>query len=232
MMRVVLTVLLFFFSLCSYATEVVYDSSTVLLKKIPQDVLKVYEDDKSLNYELPPPAPKSDTSLFSYIIQRIDEFFDKLGLNNIWDWIIYIVAAAAVITIIVSFMKTGFWGIVKGKSTELLSFEEQHENIHEMDFGLLIRKALEENDYRYAIRLQYLQLLKNLTAKGVIDWKPGKTNREYLRELYNKPFYNHFRDISRVFEFVWYGEIHINEREYVQVAREFDNCNKNIGIGV
>jgi len=223
-----------FFLICFVklsAKEVIYDTSYIQTKTIPSDIIEKYTNDNSFNYETEPKVVNPDNSLWHYLLQKVDQFLDNLGLNSLWDWIVYAIAASAVIAIVLSFMKTGFFGVIKGKGANVLAFAEDKEDIHELDFPSLIERALENKEYRYAVRLQYLQLLKNLTLKGIIIWKPGKTNREYLRELYNKPVYASFLRINRIFEYVWYGEIVIDKEGYSSVVNQIEQCNKIVEKG-
>lgn len=220
-----------FFLICFVklsAKEVIYDSSYIQSRTIPSDIIEKYTNDDTFSYESEPSLVKADNSLWYYLRQKVAEFLENLGLSSLWDWLLYILAASAIIAIIVSFMKTGFFGVITGKNAQILSFEEEKENIHELDFPALITRALENKEYRYAVRLQYLQLLKNLTLRGIIIWKPEKTNREYLRELYNKPVYASFLRINRMFEYVWYGEIVIDKEGYSSVVNQIEQCNKII----
>ncbi len=228
--RIIVLLLICFVKLS--ANEIIYDSSYIQARTIPSDVIGKYTNDDTFSYETEPKIIKPDNSLWYYLRQKVAEFLENLGLSSVGDWLLYILAASAIIAIIVSFMKTGFFGVIAGRNAHILSFEEEKENIHELDFPTLIARALESKEYRYAVRLQYLQLLKNLTLKGIIIWKPEKTNREYLRELSNKPAYASFLKINRIFEYVWYGEIVIDKEGYTSVVNQIEQCNRIVEKGV
>ena len=55
--------------------------------------------------------------------------------------------------------------------------------IHETDLERFLREALAQGNYTLAIRLYYLQVIKDLSAKSAIRWSREKTNRDYQREL-------------------------------------------------
>jgi hypothetical protein len=63
-------------------------------------------------------------------------------------------------------------------------------NLQEADVEGFLAQSLKEKDYRLAIRLYYLAIIKELAAKGMIDWKRDKTNGHYLRELRRKKYPN------------------------------------------
>jgi hypothetical protein len=71
----------------------------------------------------------------------------------------------------------------------------------------MLKAAIETGDLRNAVRFSYLVTLKNLSEKKLIVRTRDKTNFDYITELSSHPMVNIFRDISRAFEYTWYGEI-------------------------
>jgi Domain of unknown function (DUF4129) len=96
-------------------------------------------------------------------------------------------------------------------------------NLHETDLDRYLRTAITNNDYRLAVRLYYLNVLKQYSLHEVIIWKKDKTNGEYLTEVRRKndPTYPDFRTVTLLFERVWYGEKVINERDYTAIQPVF-----------
>lgn len=109
---------------------------------------------------------------------------------------------------------------------------EEVENIEELDTQSLLKKALAEGNFKLAIRLYYLDLLKKLNETGVIHWKKDKTNRDYLSEIFQRDyFYNDIRSLTLAYEVVWYGE-HAMTRESLQaIIRDFETINQQINTG-
>jgi len=100
------------------------------------------------------------------------------------------------------------------------------ENIHELDFDVLIEQALAEKNYRYAVRLNYLKVLKLLADDYIIEWKKNKTNNDYLTEVINTEYYATFSKLTRTFNYIWYGDKNINLSEYRMIQVEFSNFTK------
>jgi Domain of unknown function (DUF4129) len=88
-----------------------------------------------------------------------------------------------------------------------LPYDVQGEDIHGLDFEALLTTAETAGNYRLAVRLGYLQVLKQLTDQGLIRWQPDKTNHDYLFELPAGPLPDAFRELTRQFDYVWYGEL-------------------------
>ncbi len=86
-----------------------------------------------------------------------------------------------------------------------IDIEEIEQNIHKSDMELLLEKTITEGNYMMAVRIYYLWAIKELTNKRLIKWKRDKTNRDYIREIRKTNFHKPFREITRIFERIWYG---------------------------
>ena len=107
----------------------------------------------------------------------------------------------------------------------------QEEHIKEMNLEDYLKKALELKDFRLAIRIKYLMLLKVLNEKKYIHWSKEKTNGEYLNELASQKNYYDFKKITLSFEIAWYGEQEVNEEGYRDMEVEFEKINSVINNG-
>jgi hypothetical protein len=97
-------------------------------------------------------------------------------------------------------------------------------NLHETDLERFLRQALANTDYRAAIRLYYLSILKAYSLSEIIAWKKDKTNNEYLTEVRRSesPTYRDFREATLTFERVWYGEMRIEAVDYTKIQTNFE----------
>jgi len=94
---------------------------------------------------------------------------------------------------------------MRSKKTASLPYSIEEENIHQIDFDKEIASALQNGDYRLAIRLLYLQTLRHFSDNHLIDWQIHKTPMEYLYELTNKEMRQPFRVFTNYFLHVRYG---------------------------
>lgn len=146
------------------------------------------------------------------------------GRTTFWT-IVIIVSIAIILFFAFRYMgKTS--GIWSKSDKDNLNFESlQEENIHEINFEEKIAQALSTHNYRLAIRLRYLYILKILDDRGVIQWQSGKTNHDYILEVHargNEQSYALFRQISHAFDFAWYGEHESTLEDYNEVKILFD----------
>ncbi len=136
--------------------------------------------------------------------------------------IIVILAIAAILVLIIVKLSQGDVTVNrKVVNLDMEQIDAAEQNIRESDLERLLRLALEAQDYRMALRVRYLMILKELDSKGWITHSPEKTNLNYLMELSNRPESTRFSDLTQIFEYVWYAEITIPAKDDALFAREF-----------
>lgn len=89
---------------------------------------------------------------------------------------------------------------------KIYSIEDIEEQLHDVDVEAFLNQALKQEDFRLAIRLYYLAILKELSLASKIQWKKDKTNGVYLRELRGHPQHALFRKTTYIYEYVWFNE--------------------------
>lgn len=113
---------------------------------------------------------------------------------------------------------------VKNKvNIDPLFYDTGHiDEVAETDIERLLREALERNDFRAAVRLYYIKLLKQLHISGYIAWKKDKTNYEYATELSAVSFFVDFRRLMIAYEIIWYGERTPSSDEFKKLQVRFN----------
>lgn len=98
----------------------------------------------------------------------------------------------------------------------------------ESDFNNLINQALQANNYRQAVRYQYLKTLHKLSDRNLVELAKDKTNFQYVRELRNPAFQNDFASLTLNYEYVWYGEFIIDKSIYQKIESNFTALNQKL----
>ena len=111
---------------------------------------------------------------------------------------------------------------------EQITLENLEEHIHETDLDRFLRAALAEGDYRMAVRIYYLMVIRDLSARNWIQWKKDEVNRQYLNEMSSQPLYPVFRDLTRIFEAIWYGEYSLDDQRFGELKGQFEQILKEI----
>lgn len=104
------------------------------------------------------------------------------------------------------------------------------ENVHELDLEQLLKEALARGDFRLALRLNFLIIIKLLSQKGHIRWAKEKTNWEYYAELKDRLIADQFREIVNSFEGFWYGEHPLDIRQYYNAEGTYKAMQERLRI--
>lgn len=118
---------------------------------------------------------------------------------------------------------------VKPKNTAF-SFDDITEDLNEINFDKRITEALSDGDYRLAIRWLYLKMLFGLDKNKHIHFSPSKTNIDYGYEISSREIKTDFMQLSRVYEYVWYGQFELSELRYMSHEEKFRNFEKQLRV--
>lgn len=171
---------------------------------------------------------------FHYQDAKVELGFWERFWNWVWSWLntvsgtrsgrltwrygIYTVLAVILVYAVLKLLQVDVTGIFGRKPRRApLPYDVAGENIHDVDFPGRIAAAEAAGDFRLATRLGYLAVLKTLSDHNLISWQPDKTNLTYLYELNTSPLRDSFREATRQFEYVWYGELPLSAALYQQV---------------
>ncbi len=140
-------------------------------------------------------------------------------------WIVTGIAA-----IVFTFLKLMDINILKfiTKDSKPIEFNENLENIHEINFEKEINSAISVGNYRLAIRLLYLNSLKKLNDKQLIHWEPSKTNQTYINEIVDSNKKQGLQILTLRFEYAWYGDFPVNEQSFRQINKSFVDFNQQL----
>lgn len=226
--------LFLFFLLCSilYSTDsfcvnesvtIKNDSSkTEVRRPNPEEQKKILED-KDYKYDRVGPAPKSAWERFTEWFWRwVDKIFSSTGGKIGFNIFKYLLIAAAIGIIIYLLLKNNFRALFYGKSASVqIDFSEFEEDIHKINFDMLIEEAIAKKDFKKAIRLHFLKLLKELTDKNLIVWQIDKTNNDYSIELSNSKYSAQFKELALLYEYIWYGDFQLDETNFISTIAKF-----------
>lgn len=116
---------------------------------------------------------------------------------------------------------------IKGSVSEL-DFDELEDNLQESELEKILKEAISKKEYKVAVRLYFLMIIRDLSEKKFIKWKKDKTNREYVRETGSLPFNFKFQEATNVFERIWYGEFNIESQDFANIQPKFQSLLQDI----
>lgn len=208
------------------STEVKIDTTTIVKKQFESSSIDRYKNDKAFNYEEVATGPS--------LYEQITEWFYRM-LRKLFSWFFddvetpvglfvlflkalpYIIAIIVLYLILNFFLKVNSKNLISGKNNkEIVHIEDEEALLQSKDLPQLIALAVSEENYRLATRYQYVLLLQQLSNKELIVWEQQKTNEDYIQEVNTKNIHTEFEEITRFYDFVWYGNFEINQQEYIK----------------
>lgn len=212
----------------------VYDSaSPVKLRQPSAELQKKYYEDQSYIYDRA--KRKGDGS----IVEKIREWFRRLlydktstesGRNSVTT-ILVIVAGFLLVVCILVLLRADIRAIFSRRSKEIkqdLAMTSFDVDIHGVDFIQRIAEAEGRGDYKLAVRLWFLRILKSLSDKDQVFFRPDKTNYDYYIELRGTAHQPAFRELSLVYDHIWYGDFPVDEKMYRQAEELFQKFNRRV----
>jgi hypothetical protein len=143
--------------------------------------------------------------------------------------VFYLACGAIVVYALLKLMGIDTSSLFTRKSaTAIRATQMAEEDIYAIDLEALLAEALQQKEYRKATRFLYLLALKSLSDKELINWQPGKTNREYYTELANHPSEAAFKQLGYYFEYTWYGNFMVSEASFSQIRDTAASLQKQI----
>lgn len=100
--------------------------------------------------------------------------------------------------------------------------------IPKSELELRLEEAIRNGDYRKAIRIYFIFIIKGLSEKKWITWEKEKTNFAYLNEMRKHNLYTEFDQSVMLYEIVWYGKRKVDVGTYGQLEPIFKNLIKKI----
>lgn len=212
-------------------SKLIYDSSRVDLRLPDSLSIQKYAKDKDFIYFDDPKATMTLWEKFiAWIKSQSQLLFQTDTYNTTIDIIIYLLIGLAVIVILYGIFKPDIRNIFFTNDRKSIKYSEEIEDINVIDFDKLIEDAVEKGNYRFAVRLNYLKVLKLLADRGIISWRIEKTNREFVREIKLKQIKSAFENITSNFELIWYGGLTIEADSYNEIKESFTSFNSFLEV--
>lgn len=218
-----------------------YPSDSLLLKNKTTDNLvypKHFEKDfqtkynsDEFDYSLTKPRESLWKKIERQLKKLVEAIFGDIDPNKterytriiIWGISILIVGFALYLLVRFLLNKRGNYFFSKKNKGLSIPTHNLEEDIHEINFQERIATFENQEEFRSAVRYQFLSVLKHLTDTKQIHWNPEKTNHDYSQELQNKRQKQEFEELVYIFDYIWYGEFEIDKTAYNCFKQKFIN---------
>jgi hypothetical protein len=189
-----------------------------LWRNLPETVKTGWRQDKDFWYANRLPQEKRHDSPAVNRSLTGQQWFEPL---------LWIISLAGFACFIILYLMNNNISIFRKKDISLTNEDETYnqEDIFSIKYTREIEKAAANQNYRLAIRLLFLRLLKDLSDRNIIQYKPDRTNFDYLIQLSSTKYYNDFFRLTRNYEYSWYGKFEVNREGYARIKADFEKFN-------
>ena len=210
--------------------NLIYDTSSTESRNFDTQKINEFHNDKDFYYS-GITVPKFDLWEFldrlfdRYVIIPLTELVGNSGASPILIVLILLISGFLIFLLIKKRLNTG---LANSLSKSLVVRKNSFNDIHTLNFDKAIATALESGNYSEAVRLNFLKVLKILFESGILNYKPGSTNTDYLREIRNSNLHEAFSRLSYIFNFVSYGKFQISENDYSIISEKFSDFSNRV----
>ena len=177
--------------------------------------LAAFRSDAAYDYNRELITP--EINIFEWIRGQFGELLGKIFGSRFaeeYSGLIMICLAILLLLLIVWFVYKKRPELFMRSHKNSLPYTVEEDTIYGVDFPKGIDEALSRRDYREAIRLLYLQTLKQLSDAERIDWQLYKTPTQYIYEVRLPAF----RQMTNHFLRVRYGNFHAADAGCVAIS--------------
>jgi hypothetical protein len=198
-------------------------ASAVHIRHLDPQKLKSYAEDRDFKYD--DVAPETDwwTRFWRWFWHLLEDAFGSGPSGQFIGYVALIILVALALFIIFKVLGLDLDIFSRKSKSVEVPYSEVEDNIHEINFNEEIDKAIATGNFRLAVRLFYLRILKQLSDADQINWQPEKTNQTYISEITDASRKHTFKNLTDQFEYVWYGEFAINQQQFDQMKTGFEN---------
>ncbi len=239
-----LIILCFGFNLLTFAQESkrpdYYDDSTIEKKTISKKDLETYKSDDDFDYTETKKEESILDKFLRWLRNILRQFWEAIfGVGTasgflyfVFRILPYILLGVLIYLLVRFFLKVNSNNLItKNQQKGQVAFSEEEQIIKNEDINALINEAVSQKNYRLAVRYYYLLSLKNLSERHIIEWQPQKTNEDYTQELSQSNYQLDFENITRIYDYVWYGEFNVDAFKFENLKLPFEALNKTINLG-
>lgn len=186
-------------------------SDSLKLRKLPDSVMRRLREDDAFWYA---------NEVFKKKQQKQSRGFTS---HPVFQTLLWVAIIAGFATFLMLYLSNSNVGLFR-KSNKIIVEDDSviTDDIFAINYQREIDKAVGMSNYRLAVRLMFLRLLKKLSDNHVIQYKQDSTNFDYLMQLQPTGMYKDFFKLTRNYEYSWYGQFEIDKEKFAVIKVDFD----------
>lgn len=204
------------------------DSSKIEIRNLDASRIESYKKQKDFIYTETVASPSLWERFWAWVWDKFDELTSTPGGKNAFNITLITLCVIVLIFFILKLKDMNKISAFSRNKNYAKDYTVESENIHDINFDQQIKDALEQRNYRLAVRLRYLNSLKILSDKELINWQPNKTNYDYFYDIRTPEVKQNFMQLTGLFEHAWYGNATTGEQVFDQIESSFSDLKNSI----
>lgn len=214
-----------------------FDDAPIWQQSISEDDLESYKSNSEFDYTEKAVEEGWLDKLVVWLQNILRKFWEAIfGVGTATGFLYfmfkifpYLLLAILLFLLLRFFLKVNANALITHANAQgTVNLSEEEYIIKNEDIPALIKQAVSEQNFRLAIRYYYLLTLKLLTANELIKWKPQKTNEDYINEFTSADLKNNFKNLTKIYDYVWYGEFSVDATKYEHLKVPFESLNNSM----
>lgn len=151
-----------------------------------------------------------------------ERFLESLARSAFLKWLLYFFVAAVILFVLYQVIVVNNFFTSSRKKRRKESGAGESEVYSPETIDDKISDAIAQGEFRPAVRYMYLKTLHLLSDKQLISLHGKSTNEEYIRQMQHQSGGADFRMLTRIYEYVWYGEFQPTENQFGYIRSSFN----------
>ena len=209
-------------TLCFTTTAQEYnenESGLPTVRSVPDSVTDRLKNDKEFLYANDPSFWKKEESKDNSALVRLIE---SIAHSPLLKWSLYLFLAIIIGFVLYQVIVVNNLFIFSRSGKKKKTKQEEGEELIPDNLDSRIDEAMREGEYRLAIRYYYLKTLQLLHDRNMIRLDAKATNQDYIQQMRKFDGASQFNDLTRIYEYVWYGEYNPDESQFDAIRSGFN----------
>ncbi|MGZ8559700.1 MAG: hypothetical protein ACXWWC_15260, partial [Chitinophagaceae bacterium] len=191
---------------------------TLKLRRLGDKMIKTLREDKAFWY-----------ANESFKKKQANKKAINFTSHPIFQTVLWLVIIGGFVAFVILYLKNSNAGLFRNSSNiDDEKSEAETNDIFSINYQKEIDKAAGQSNYRLAVRLMFLRLLRDMSDKNIIQYKTDNTNFDYMIQLQATGLYPDFFRLARNYEYSWYGQFDIDKEKYSIIKNEFSHFERKI----
>ena len=156
---------------------------------------------------------------------KFSRMINAISKSRLLKLLLWVALAVVIIFAIYQVMVANNFFLISRRKRNRSTTNRDEEDLTPDNLEERILEETRNKNYRQAVRYMYLKTLKLLSEYNFITLHAKSTNQDYIRQMYNHSGLVKFRQLTRIYEYVWYGEFDPNESQFNVIRSNFNQFN-------